>query len=124
MNTIAELIRVNSFSELKEGDKIWSIKRTGEFEILEFVKTLDAPVEEYSIFINMSKDGIPKFYEGRLKDVYEGRLKDEKWYRYEDNAITWYHMYSAQAKFHEAEAKQCKELAELKKNVIEEKEEE
>lgn len=119
MSTIAEPIRVNSFSELKEGDKIWSIKCTGEFEILEFVKTLDAPVEAYSIFINMSKDGIPKFYEGRLKDVYEGRLKDEKWYRYEDNAITWYHMYSAQAKFYEAKAKQCKELAELKKNVIE-----
>ena len=111
MSTIAEPIRVNLFSELKEGDKIWSIKRTGEFEILEFVKTLDAPVETYSIFLNMSKDGIPKFY--------EGRLKDEKWYRYEDNAITWYHIYSAQAKFHEAEAKQCKELAELEKNVIE-----
>ena len=116
MNTIAEPIRVNSFSELKEGDKIWSIKRTGEFEILEFVKTLDAPVEAYSIFLNMSKDGIPKFY--------EGRLKDEKWYRYEDNAITWYHIYSAQAKFYKDEAKHCKELAELKKNVIEGIEEE
>lgn len=29
MSTIAEPIRVNSFSELKEGDKIWSIKCTG-----------------------------------------------------------------------------------------------
>ena len=116
MSTIAEPIRVNSFSELKEGDKIWSIKRTGEFEILEFVKTLDAPVETYSIFLNMSKDGIPKFY--------EGRLKDEKWYRYEDNAITWYHIYSAQAKFYEDEANNCKGLAEMQKNAIEGREEE
>ena len=107
MGTIAEPIRVNSFSELKPGEKIWSIKRFGLFEILEFVKTFDAPNEKYSLFLNMSNDGVPKFY--------EGRLKDEKWYRYEDSATTWYHIYSAQAKFHEAEAKYCKKLAKLKK---------
>ena len=116
MSTIAEPIRVNSFSELKEGDKIWSIKRTGEFEILEFVKTLDAPVETYSIFLNMNKDGMPKFYKDRL--IYE------KWYKYDDLETTWYYIYSAQAKFYEDEANNCKELAELKKNAIENKEEE
>lgn len=114
MNTIAEPIRVNSFSELKEGDKIWSINRNGIFEIIEFIKTLDAPVEGYAIFLNMNKDGMPKFYKERL--IYE------KWYKYDDFETTWYHIYSAQAKFHKDEAKHCKELAEWKKNVIEEKE--
>ena len=42
---------------------------------------------------------------------YEDRLKDEKWYKYEGNAITWYHIYSAKASFHEAEANDYKELA-------------
>ena len=115
MSTIAEPIRVNSFSELKEGDKIWSINSNGVFEIIEFVKTL-APIEGYAIFLNMNKGGMPKFYKDRL--IYE------KWYKYDDFETTWYHIYSAQAKFYEDEAKHCKELAEWKKNVIEEIEEE
>lgn len=111
MSTIAEPIRVNSFDELKPGEKIWSINRNGSFEILEFVKTIEATFENYAIFLNMNKDGMPKFY--------EGRLKDEEWYRYEENAKTWYHIYSAQAMFHETEANRCKELAKMKKNEIE-----
>lgn len=103
MSTIAEPIRVNSFSELKEGDKIWSISCNGRFEIIEFVKIIEGTNENYSIFLNMSKDGMNKFY--------KGRLNNEKWYRYEDNEMTWYHIYSAQAKFYEAEANNCKELA-------------
>ena len=110
MGTIAEPIRVNSFSELKEGDKIWSIKGNGAFEIIQFVKLLDASVQEYAIFINTNKDGIPKFH--------KGRLKDEKWYKYDDFETTWYHIYSAQANFYEAEAKHYKELAEWQKNAI------
>lgn len=115
MSTITEPIRVNSFSELKAGEKIWSINRNGSFEILEFVKTIDATLEKYSIFLNMSKDGIPKFY--------AGRLKDEEWYKYTDNPTTWYHIYSAQAKYHEERARNCRENAEWKKNEIEGKEE-
>lgn len=115
MSMIAEPIRVNSFSELKAGEKIWSINRNGSFEILEFVKTIDETFGNYSIFLNMNKDGIPKFY--------KSRLKEEKWYKYEDNETTWYHMYYAQAIFHETEAKYYKELVKKKKNEIEGKEE-
>ena len=115
MSTIAEPIRVNSFSELKAGEKIWTIRRNGTFEILEFVKTIDESFGNYAIFLNMNKDGMPKFY--------KGRLKDEKWYRYEDNATTWYHIYSALAIFFEDEVKYYKEQAEWKKNEIEGKEE-
>ena len=104
MNTIiAAPIRVNSFSELKPGEKIWSISRNGRFEIIEFVKIIEGTNENYSIFLNMAKNGMDKFY--------KGRLSDEKWYRYEDNETTWYHIYSAQAKFYEDEANNCKELA-------------
>ena len=56
----------------------------------------------------MSKDGMPKFY--------EDRLKNEKWYKYEGNTTTWYHIYSAKASFHEAEANDYKELA--AKNIV------
>ena len=116
MNTIAEPIRVNSFNELKEGDKIWSIRNDGTPIMLEFVKPLKAPVDGYGIFLNVIRDGIPKFY--------EGRFKDEKWYKCEDNETTWYHIYSAQAKFYEDEANSCKRLAEVQKKAIEGIEEE
>ena len=116
MSTIAEPIRVNSFSELKEGDKIWSINGNGAFEIIQFVKLLDASVQGYAIFLNTNKDGIPKFY--------EERLKDEKWYKYDDSETTWYHIFSAQAKFYRNAAKECKERADWCKNAIENKEEE
>ena len=115
MSTIAEPIRVNSFSELKAGEKIWSINRNGSFEILEFVKILDESFGNYAIFLNMNKDGIPKFY--------KGRLTDEEWYKYEDNETTWYHIYYAQAIFYETEANYYKELTKKKKNEIEGKEE-
>ena len=108
MNAIAAPIRVYSFSELKSGEQIWSISRNGTVEIIEFVKTFDKPLEKYAIFLDMSKDGMPKFY--------ENRLKDEKWYKYEGNATTWYHIYSAKARFHEAEANDYKELA--VKNIV------
>ena len=108
MNVIAAPIRVHSFSELKSGEQIWSISRNGTVEIIEFVKTFDKPLEKYAIFLNMSKDGMPKFY--------EDRLKNEKWYKYEGNTTTWYHIYSAKASFHEAEANDYKELA--AKNIV------
>ena len=79
--------------------------------MLEFVKPLEAPVDGYAIFLNVIQDGTPKFY--------EGRFEKENWYKYDDLKTTWYHIYSAQAKFYEDEAKHCKELAELKKNEIE-----
>lgn len=116
MSAITEPIRVNSFSELKKGQKIWSINRNGMFEIIEFVMTIDSTLEKYSIFLNMSKDGMPKFY--------EGRLKDEKWYMYTDNPTTWYHIYSAQVKYYEEQARKYKEVAEWKKNEIEGKDNE
>lgn len=103
MNIIAAPIRINSFTELIPGQKIWSISRNGKFEIIEFVKIIEGTNENYSIFLNMAKDSMDKFY--------KGRLNDEKWYRFEDDNITWYHIYSAQAKFYEDEANNCKELA-------------
>ena len=116
MNTNAEPIRVNAFSELKEGDKIWSINSNGAPYMLEFVKPLKTPVDEYAIFLNVIQDGTPKFY--------EGRFEKEKWYKCEDIETTWYHIYSAQAKFYEDEAKECKILAEAQKKAIEGIEEE
>ena len=108
MNIIAAPIRVYSFSELKAGEQIWSITHSGTVEIVEFVKTFDKPLDKFAIFLNMSKDGIPKFY--------EGRLKNEKWYKYDGNTTTWYHIYSAKARFLEDKANDYKELA--AKNIV------
>ena len=108
MNIIAAPIRVHSFSELKVGEQIWSITHNGTVEIIEFVKTFDKPLDKFAVFLNMSKDGIPKFY--------EGRLKNEKWYKYEGNSTTWYHIYSAKARFLEDKANDYKELA--AKNIV------
>lgn len=116
MSTIAEPIRVHSFSDLKPGEKIWSINSNGAPYMLEFVKPLEAPVDGYAIFLNVIQDGTPKFY--------EGRFEKEKWYKCEDIETTWYHIYSAQAKFYEDEANSCKRLAEVQKKAIEEIEEE
>ena len=49
MNTIAEPIRVNSFSELKEGDKIWSINSNGTPYMLEFVKPLRTKIQSVKV---------------------------------------------------------------------------
>ena len=116
MNTIAEPIRVHSFSDLKPGEKIWSINSNGAPYMLEFVKPLEAPVDGYAIFLNVIQDGTPKFY--------EGRFEKENWYKCEDIETPWYHIFSAQAKFYRNAAKECKERADWCKNAIENKEEE
>ena len=65
--------RITDVSELKKGDKIVRVYHNGEYEIIEYL--CPHPYnEEYSLFLNQNKDGMPKFY--------NNRLKGEEWYLY------------------------------------------
>jgi hypothetical protein len=66
--------RITSVTELKKGDKIVRVTHLGEYEIIEFL-CIHPYNEEYSLFLNQNKDGMPKFY--------NGRLKGEEWYLYD-----------------------------------------
>ena len=59
--------RITDISELKQGDKIWRVKNDIDIEIIEFL-CVHPYNKEYSLFINMNKDGMPKFYNRRLQD--------------------------------------------------------
>ena len=66
--------RITSITELKKGDKIARVYHNGEYQIIEYL--CQHPYNsEYSLFLNQNKDGMPKFY--------NGRLKGEEWYLYE-----------------------------------------
>ena len=66
--------RITSVTELKKGDKIVRVTHLGEYEIIEFL-CIHPYNEEYSLFLNQNKDGMPKFY--------NDRLKGEEWYLYD-----------------------------------------
>ena len=66
--------RITSITELQRGNKIVRVRHNGEYEIIEFL-CIHPYNEEYSLFINQNKDGMPKFY--------NKRLKGEEWYLYD-----------------------------------------
>lgn len=63
---IKEPVRVFNFNELKKRDRIWNVQH-GKWQILTFIDILDKH-NKYGIFLNTSYDGVPKFYEDRLKE--------------------------------------------------------
>lgn len=65
--------KITSISELKKGDKIAHVFGNGNYEIIEFL-CIHPYNKEYSLFLNQNKDGMPKFY--------NNRLKGEDWYLY------------------------------------------
>lgn len=71
--------RITSIEQLQKGSKIVSVY-TGYVEILEFVCP-HPHHEKYSVFLNQNYDGIPKFY--------NPRLKEEKWYLFHDTFEEW-----------------------------------
>ncbi len=73
--------KITDIHQLKKGDKIWTIDRfSGDVKILEFVCIHPHDVE-YSIFLNETYDGIPKFYN---KNLANGNYE-----RYDDSAKFW-----------------------------------
>ena len=58
--------RITDISELKPGDRIWRIKNGINVEIIEFV-CIHPHNNEYSFFIDLNMDGVPKFYNHGLQ---------------------------------------------------------
>lgn len=85
--------RITDIKELKPGDKIWHINKfNGNADILEFV-CIHPHNEAYSIFLDINYDGMPKFYNDRIKEeeyfLYDGtnkcwecmHLAEQTWYK-------------------------------------------
>ena len=84
--------RITEIKKLKPGDKIWTIDTfSGRVDIIEFV-CIHPHNAEYSIFLNSTYDGMPKFFNERLKDgnyeLYDG--SDECWLRIHKAEIDWH----------------------------------
>ena len=84
--------RITNIAELSKGDKIVRINpATGRFEILEY-REPHPHNPEYSLFINDTYDGAPKFY--------NRRLQAEPWYRYSEDA--WPEIHQMEIKWHQS----------------------
>lgn len=84
--------KITSISQLKKGDKIWTIDTlSGKVDILEFL-CIHPHNEEYSIFLNENYDGMPKFYNKNLTDGdyerYDG--SGDCWVRIHAKEIEWH----------------------------------
>lgn len=71
--------RVTSIEQLHKGSKIVRVHR-GNVEELEFVCP-HPHHEKYSVFLNQNYDGLPKFY--------NPRIRDEKWYLFHGTCEDW-----------------------------------
>lgn len=93
--------RIVNISELHPGDKIVRVCGfDGRVEILEYVGP-HPHHESYSVFLNSTYDGVPKFY--------NERLQKEEWYRYGGDC--WDEIHSLEIKWHE------RRIADLKKRM-------
>lgn len=59
--------KITNILELKKGDKIWRIKNNISVEIIEFL-CIHPYNNNYSIFLDCNKDGMPKFYNKNLEN--------------------------------------------------------
>ena len=71
---------ITNISQLKPGNKIFTVNRDGSLEILEF-REIHPNNNEYSLFLNENQDGRHKFFNKHLEDreyyLYDG--SDECW---------------------------------------------
>ena len=86
--------KITNISQLKKGDKIWTINPfSGAVNILEFV-CIHPHNKDYSIFLNENHDGMPKFYNKHLADGDYERYNSSKecWKRIHTKEIEWHEM--------------------------------
>jgi hypothetical protein len=94
---------VKSFNELKKGDKVWHIKKDGNWDINEFVDILPNTNGKYAVFLNMHHDGLPKKY---YKD-----FENESWFRYYETPECWMHIFDDVVEFYKEGLKKAEEIA-------------
>lgn len=76
--------RITNISQLKPGNKIFTVNHDGTTEILEF-REIHPHHDGYSLFLNENKDGMHKFY--------NKTLEDKEYYLYDDSDECWKFIY-------------------------------
>lgn len=85
--------RITNISQLKPGNKIFTVNRDGLLEILEF-RELHPHSDGYSLFLNENNDGMRKFYNKTLEN------KNREYYLYDDSDECWKFIYEREIAEH------------------------
>lgn len=83
--------RITNISQLKPGNKIFTVNHDGSLEILEF-REIHPHHNGYSLFLNENKDGMHKFY--------NKTLEDKEYYLYDDSDECWKFIYKREIAEH------------------------
>ena len=83
--------RITNISQLKSGNKIFTVNHDGSHEILEF-REIHPHHDGYSLFLNENKDGMHKFY--------NKTLEDNEYYLYDDSNECWKFIYEREIAKH------------------------
>ena len=97
--------RVTSIDQLKAGDKIARVWN-GEIKIIEFL-CRHPHNKEYSLFLNSTYDGMPKFY--------NKRLVEEKWYLFTGTNEDWDEVYTMRIEDMQDSLNRWKEYREIQR---------
>ena len=83
--------RITNINQLKPGNKIFTVNRDGSLEILEF-REIHPNNDNYSLFLNMNQDGMPKFF--------NKTLEDREYYLYDNSDECWKFIYEREIAEH------------------------
>lgn len=95
MDVVYEILRtmkrITNVSQLKPGNKIFTVNRDGTLEILEF-REIHPHYDGHSLFLNENKDGMHKYY---------NKTSEEKeYYLYDDSDECWKFIYEREIAEH------------------------
>ena len=76
--------RITNISQLKPGNKIFTVNYNGSLEILEF-REIHPNNDNYSLFLNENQDGMQKFF--------NKTLEDREYYLYDNSDECWKFIY-------------------------------
>ena len=83
--------RITNINQLKPGNKIFTVNRDGSLEILEF-REIHPNNDNYSLFLNLNQDGMPKFF--------NKTLEDREYYLYDNSDECWKFIYEREIAEH------------------------
>ena len=83
--------RITNISQLKPGNKVFTVNRDGSLEILEF-REIHPNNDNYSLFLNENQDGMHKFF--------NKTLEDREYYLYDNSDKCWKFIYECEIAEH------------------------
>lgn len=85
--------RITNISQLKPGNKIFTVNYNGSLEILEF-REIHPNNDNYSLFLNENQDGMHKFF--------NKALEDREYYLYDNSDECWKFIYEREIAEHKS----------------------